>query len=145
MRLEGCGRRQYTGLRGLFAQAGVKSRSLARYALIKGCRCPPLALAQKELAHSPAVTTPQRCTGEAEQTPTQLGRITCGDNTHRVLSGRLSLRSLLRGRVIDYWLEQAGARGAAAAQTRELQAGHGSQLISPSLEAAELNLEQGSD
>lgn len=71
----------------------------------------------------------------------------CLITMHRVsvLSGRLSLRSLLQGRVIDYWLEQAGARGAAGAQTRELQAGHGSQLISLSLEAAELNLEQGSD
>ncbi|KAK9513747.1 hypothetical protein VZT92_027256 [Zoarces viviparus] len=67
---------------------------------------------------------------------------------HRVsvLSRRLSLRSLLQERVIDYWLEQAGGPGELLEpQTGELQAGHGSQLISLSLEAAELNLEQGSD
>lgn len=66
---------------------------------------------------------------------------------HRVsvLSRRLSLRTVLEGRVIDYWLEQAGARGAVGARTLQLQAGHGSQLISLSLEAAELNLEQCSD
>ena len=68
----------------------------------------------------------------------------CLITMHRVsvLSRRLSLRAVLQGRVIDYWLEQTGARGAAGAQTRELQAGHGFQLISLSLEAAELNLEQ---
>lgn len=37
-----------------------------------------------------------------------------------VLSRRLSLRVALQGIVIDYWLEQAGARGAAGAQTQEL-------------------------
>ncbi len=37
-----------------------------------------------------------------------------------VLSRRLSLCAVLQGRVIDYWLEQAGARGAAGAQTGEL-------------------------
>lgn len=46
----------------------------------------------------------------------------CLITMHRVsvLSRRLSLCAALRGRVIDYWLEQAGARGAAGAQTREL-------------------------
>lgn len=37
-----------------------------------------------------------------------------------VLSRRLSFHPLLQGRVIDYWLEQAGARGAAGAQNQEL-------------------------
>lgn len=63
-----------------------------------------------------------------------------------VLSRRLSLGAALLGRVIDYWLEQAAARGEPPEpRPGELQAGHGSQLIRPSLEAAELNLEQGSD
>ena len=62
-----------------------------------------------------------------------------------VLSRRLSLRAELQGGVIDYWLEHAGARGAAGAGARTLQAGHGSQLISLSLEGPELNPEQGSD
>lgn len=62
-----------------------------------------------------------------------------------VLSGRLSRHSALWGRVIDYWLERAGARGGALAHAEAVQAGHGSQLISPSLKDAELNPEQGSD
>lgn len=62
-----------------------------------------------------------------------------------VLSGRLSRHTALSGRVIDYRLERAGTRGAALARAGAAQAGHSSQLISPSLEDAELNPEQGSD
>ena len=62
-----------------------------------------------------------------------------------VLSGRLSRRTALWGRVIDHRLEPAGARGAALACAQAAQTGHSSQLISPSLEDAQLNPEQGSD
>lgn len=62
-----------------------------------------------------------------------------------VLSGRLSRHAALWGRVIDYWLERAGARGAASARAQAAQPGRSAQLISPSLEDAELNPEQGSD
>lgn len=59
----------------------------------------------------------------------------------------LSLGTVLQGRVIDYWLEKAGrGRGETLGpRPKEAQAGLGSQLISLSLENAELNLEQGSD
>ena len=59
--------------------------------------------------------------GMCEQVCVTVSHSVCLIIMHRVsvLSRRLSLHAMLQGRVIDYWLEQAGTRGAAGAPTRE--------------------------